>query len=215
MSSPSYPVSTIAKLFNLTERRVQQLAKEGVIPKANKGKYELVPCVQGYIHYLQERALGKDAAPQDTYTERARLLKAQADKTELEVGTLKGNLIPIEQAETTWQGFVTACRARLLSIPAKSAHQIITLKEVKEIERFLKRNITEALAELAAYEPDTPSNSEGSEELCSATGTDSEPVVGHLPKAKPRGKCRTRKVDNGKSGVSKRNDGRGKRAGRS
>ena len=95
MTQPSYPVSTIAKLFNLTERRVQQLAKDGVIPKANKGKYELVACVQGYIHYLQERAMGKDSAPQDTYTERARLLKAQADKTELEVGTLKGNLLQI------------------------------------------------------------------------------------------------------------------------
>ena len=45
MSTPTYPVSTIAKLFNLTERRVQQLASEGVIPKPERGKYDLVASV--------------------------------------------------------------------------------------------------------------------------------------------------------------------------
>ncbi|VAW66172.1 hypothetical protein MNBD_GAMMA11-2557 [hydrothermal vent metagenome] len=36
---PLYPSATLAHLFNLSERRVQQLAKEGVIPKAQRGKY--------------------------------------------------------------------------------------------------------------------------------------------------------------------------------
>jgi hypothetical protein len=49
--------------------------------------------VQGYIYSSQECAISKDSAPQDTYTKHARLLKAQADKIELEVGTLKGNLV--------------------------------------------------------------------------------------------------------------------------
>ena len=74
----SYPVSTIAKLFGLTERRVQQLAQEGIIPKPEKNQYELVGSVRSYIDYLQQRAFGKGAVPQDTHLERARLLKAQA-----------------------------------------------------------------------------------------------------------------------------------------
>lgn len=199
MPQPSYPVSTIAKLFNLTERRVQQLAKDGVIPKANKGKYELVACVQGYIHYLQERAMGKDSAPQDTYTERARLLKAQADKTELEVGTLKGKLLQIEQVESSWATMVTSCRSRLLTIPSKSAHQIAALNEPQEIERFLKRTIYEALAELGKYDNNeaTTVDEQGDEPLLASTGTDSKPVGRRASKAKPRSKCRTWKVDNG------------------
>jgi len=198
MTQPSYPVSTIAKLFNLTERRVQQLAKDGVIPKANKGKYELVSCVQGYIHYLQERAMGKDSAPQDTYTERARLLKAQADKTELEVGTLKGNLLQIEQVESSWLTMVTSCRSRLLTIPSKSAHQIAALKEPQEIERFLKRTIYEALAELGNYDENeaTTVDEQGDEPLLSTAGTDSKPVGRRASKTKPGSKRRTRKVDN-------------------
>ena len=58
MASPLYPVKTIASILNLTERRVQQLAHEGIIPKAERGKYDLIGCVRAYIKYLQERAIG-------------------------------------------------------------------------------------------------------------------------------------------------------------
>lgn len=44
-----YKVAVIARFLNLTERRVQQLARDGIIPKPEKGKYDLVGCVQGYI----------------------------------------------------------------------------------------------------------------------------------------------------------------------
>jgi hypothetical protein len=42
----TYSVSTIAKLLILTERQVQALAKDGVLPKAERGRYALVPVVQ-------------------------------------------------------------------------------------------------------------------------------------------------------------------------
>src|SRR5690554_4944951 len=51
-----YPAEVVSRLLNLTERRLQQLAREGIIPKAAHGKYPLVQCVQGYIRYLQQLA---------------------------------------------------------------------------------------------------------------------------------------------------------------
>ena len=44
----------IAKLFGVTDRRIQQLAKEGIIPAAQKRPYmfDLLPTVQSYIRYL-------------------------------------------------------------------------------------------------------------------------------------------------------------------
>ena len=79
----SYPVSTISKLFGISERRVQQLAQDGIIPKPEKNQYELVGSVRSYINYLQQRAFGKGVGTQDTFVERARLLKAQADMAEI------------------------------------------------------------------------------------------------------------------------------------
>lgn len=194
MATILYPLATVAKVLNLSERRVQQLVREGILPKPIKGKYDLIACVRAYIKYLQERAFGKDAAPQDTHLERARLLKAQADKTELEVDTLRGNLIPLEQVESDWRGIVMACRSKLLSIPSRSAFQIATLSDTHEIERFLKRSIYEALNELAKpenyadIEALPEDEADGDLGLDATTGADGEPVGGSEPEIKPGGK---------------------------
>ena len=58
MAAQTYPIAVISKLLDLSPRRVYQLANEGVIPRAEKGRYELVPAVRGYIRYLRDRAIG-------------------------------------------------------------------------------------------------------------------------------------------------------------
>ena len=60
MSTTTYPIATIAMLLMCTPRWVQHLSREGVIPKAERGHYELVPAVQGYIKYLRDRTIGAD-----------------------------------------------------------------------------------------------------------------------------------------------------------
>ena len=56
---------TIAALFDMTPRRVQQLTKEGVIAAVKEGnanRYDLLPTIQRYIRYLrsEERRVGKE-----------------------------------------------------------------------------------------------------------------------------------------------------------
>ncbi len=63
MSSPSQPIGVIAKLLDLSERRVQQLSREGVIPKATRGQYDLIGSVRGYVRYLRDQAAKAQAAP--------------------------------------------------------------------------------------------------------------------------------------------------------
>lgn len=207
----SYPVSTIAKLFGLSERRVQQLARDGIIPKPEKNQYELIGSVRSYINYLQQRAFGQGVAPQDTHLERARLLKAQADMAEIELAERTGELVTVERVESDWMAMVMACRAKMLGLPTKTAYQISNLKDTHEIEKFLKRTITEALTELATYDTDDEDISEGLEDgdgsVDSTTGTDSEPVGGSVPKTKSGSKQRTRKVGNRPRSVSKGDDG--------
>lgn len=155
MANPRVPVTTLARLFNLTERRVQQLARDGVIPKPEKGRYDLIACVQAYIKYLQDRATGRgDIEPQDTYAERARLLKAQADKTELEVKAMTGEVLPAEQVELLWSGLVASFRARLLALPVRCAQLVMSLKAYAEIEACLRAQVYEALNELSRYDPE-------------------------------------------------------------
>ena len=43
-----------ARLLDLTHERLRQLAAEGFIPKAERGRYPLVGVVQGYIKFLND-----------------------------------------------------------------------------------------------------------------------------------------------------------------
>lgn len=44
----------MARLLMLTRERLRQLAKEGVIPAAERGKYPLVQTVQAYLEWLRD-----------------------------------------------------------------------------------------------------------------------------------------------------------------
>ena len=61
-SSGLYSKKVIAELFNLTERRVEQLAQKKIIPKVGRGMFDLGPTVQAYIRYLQGLSNGAISA---------------------------------------------------------------------------------------------------------------------------------------------------------
>ena len=180
--SLTYPVKTIAKLLNLTERRVQQLARDNIIPKPDKGKYDLVGCVQGYIGYLQARAFGKETNTVDMHIERGRLLKLQADKAQMELDLMRAKLISADEAEELWASLIATFRTRMLSMPTRAAHLVLHLKEFYAIEQSLRDLVCDALTELARYETSQHSSPDGiktSLEPLEATATaESEPVGG-------------------------------------
>lgn len=141
-SKPTYPVGTIAKLLLVSERRVQQLTKEGVIPKADRGRYELAPAVQGYIRYLQDRNLkvdGKDII--DFNAERARKLRAEADIAEIEAATKRAEVATITQVQRSVENAFAEVRANMRNIPSRLATQILG----ENSETVLKQKILDEI----------------------------------------------------------------------
>lgn len=152
--SPTYPVSTISKLLLLTDRRVQQLVKDGVIPKTEHGRYELAPAVQGYIRYLQDRTIGNAAAPADYHLEKSRLTRLQADKAEMEVMELSGELVKVEDVVSEWESQLMDMKGKLLSIPSKLATLISEIDNPAEAQDLMDTYIRESLQELSDYAGD-------------------------------------------------------------
>jgi phage terminase Nu1 subunit (DNA packaging protein) len=141
----THPVDTIARVLKLTPRRVQQLSAEGVIPRAERGRYHLIPAVHGYIDYLQARRIdGGD----DFATQRVRLTRARADMAEMERKQLAEELIPADDVESAWSVVVSAMRARLVAVPSKAAPTLVG-KTAIEVQNSLREHINEALEELA------------------------------------------------------------------
>lgn len=81
-------VSVLARLLDLTNRRIQQLATEDVIPKPVGGFYDLARCVTGYIHFL--RSGGDRADFQDI---KAKHLNQRTVKLQIETSKLEGSLV--------------------------------------------------------------------------------------------------------------------------
>jgi phage terminase Nu1 subunit (DNA packaging protein) len=159
----TYPVNVIAKLLDLSIRRVYQLTNEGVIPKVEKGRYELVPAVQGYIRYLRDRAIGADALPDESArASRARLIKAQAEAQEMENARVRGDLLSVPVIERAWGEMAAAFKARVLSIPGKAAPQVVSCNSIAEVKAVLEQMIFEALDELSRG--DYPRGEEGDQE---------------------------------------------------
>lgn len=93
----SVGVEDLARVLNVTSRRIQQLAKEGVIPRSDgeiRGKYPLGASISAYIVNLQRQVSGDDDG--ETLTlERARLAREQADKIAMQNAVSRKELAPV------------------------------------------------------------------------------------------------------------------------
>ena len=151
----SYPVATIAKLLMISERRVYQLVNDGVIPKTERGRYEIEGAVQGYIKFLQERSVGSSPAAIDYNIEKARLVKNQADKAELEVETLNGNLISKADVLDAWESMLVDIKTKILTIPAMISPVVATEDVPGVVQEIIDRALRDALGDLSSYEQRT------------------------------------------------------------
>ena len=148
MAQQTYSTTTIAKLLQLSERRVQQLTKDGVIPKVDRGKYELVPAVHGYINYLRHQ-MSAEVSTDDIVKNKNRLTLATAELREIEKSQLEGELIPALEIKKTWLHYVNLIKTKLMSIPNKTAPQMVTVNNINDAKNILKERIHETLNEIA------------------------------------------------------------------
>lgn len=156
--TPTYPVKTIAALLRLTVRRVQQLSKEGVIPKAERGRYELAPAVQGYIKYLQDRLAMRegDEDPDriDYHVEKARKTKAEADMAEMEAAKMRGDLVDAIEMKDALELVMSEVKTKLLNnAPTRIAARAKTEKKESRIKAVAKEEIAASLQALASTNP--------------------------------------------------------------
>ena len=149
MSSATQPIGVIARLLDLSERRVQQLSREGVIPKAERGQYDLIGSVRGYVRYLRDQALKAQAGAPDYAAERARFIRARADLAEMEAEKKRRSLIAAEQIEAAWIVVLALLRTRLLALPDRLAPQAFEQSTVGDTRNLIRAAIREVLDDLA------------------------------------------------------------------
>ena len=153
----------MAKLFELDPRRVQQLAKEGILPAASQRpyKFDLLPTVKAYIRYLRDRANGKEAKTADTVKAEADKLRAEADLkqskakiAELQLKELEGKMHRSEDVEALTNDLVYTARSMIMALPGRLAMDVVQAGSANEASALIRTECYKILDELACYQYD-------------------------------------------------------------
>ena len=153
----------IAKLFGVTERRVQQLAKEGIIPAAQEKpyKFDLLPTVQAYIKHLSAKAAGREEkgaddvrAISDKLRAEADLKRHKADMAEMQLKELEGEMHRSEDVEAVMNDLVYTIRSMILALPGRLAMDVVQTSNANEASAIIRTECHKILEELAAYSYD-------------------------------------------------------------
>ena len=141
----------IAKLFGVTERRVQQLAKEGVIQAAQTRpyKFDLLPTVQAYIKHLSDKANGKEAKSTDTVQAEADKLRAEADLkqskakiSEMQLKEFEGKMHRSEDVEAMTSDLVYTVRSMIMALPGRLAMDVVRAESAAEASAIKRKKAT-------------------------------------------------------------------------
>ena len=146
MAANLVPVQILAQLLDISERRVQQLASQGVISKPEGRQYDLIASVRGYVHYLRKQIQGGGEA--SLVDERASHERLKKELTALKLQREKGELVPRYQAEEWLMTLVGEAKVALLGLPRRLAPSLILLQEEKGVEFQLREEVRRILKEL-------------------------------------------------------------------
>ena len=153
--------AVVASLFNLSERRVQQLAKEGVIEGRKVDgvyQFDLLPTVRKYIAYLSDKANGRDQKNRKTEEEKlaaeADLKRAKADMAELQLRELRGQMHRSEDVEAITTDLVYTIRSMIIALPGRLAVDVAAVDTAPEASEIIRRECYQVLEELSNYKYD-------------------------------------------------------------
>ena len=139
-----------ADLVGLTYQGLNQLNKSADPPPKGANGFE----PRDFGQWLKRRHLRGVGVDQtgtryDYEQERARLTKAQADRTELEARELMGEMVRVDVISAEWAKMIGAMRQRLLSIPTKAAPRARGAESDIQAAALLESEILDALGELS------------------------------------------------------------------
>ena len=153
----------IAKLFGVTPRRVQQLAKDKIIPAAETRPYmfDLLPTVQTYIRYLSDKVAGKEQKPADTARAEADKVRAEADLkqakakiAEMQLKELEGTMHRSEDVAAVMDDLVFTIRGMIVALPGRLAMDVAQAESASEASSIIRAECNKVLNELANYKYD-------------------------------------------------------------
>lgn len=143
-----FDITTICRLLDLKPRRVQQLVLEGVLFRSERGGYDLVKSVRGYVAYLRERE--ERASTRSDNPALSRIRAAAAASAEMDLAARREALLPLEEIRTMQNRIATAVRSSFEPVPRSVASKIKPDFGAAKVEAIIRSEIDAVLEALSA-----------------------------------------------------------------
>ena len=146
------------QLLNCSHVLISRFKKEGLLVQARPGIYDVPASIQVYHQHLKGKTPSGDI---DFHEEKARLTKMQADKAEMDVGVMSGELVEVSEVVEEWQSQLMDMKGKLLAIPSKLATLVADMDNTAEIQDLIDNYMREALEELQDYDNESKRGHQG------------------------------------------------------
>jgi len=179
---PPVSCGTLEAIFHVSQQMISEYVKAGM-PRPDHGKYDLEACVMWWVD-RQRAAMDKKLSELGREEQETRLKRIQAEKQELIVAQMRGEIVRVDEVNDEYGRVVAAARSRMLSMSSKLAPAVIACTSAIDAQVVIEAAVREVLQELgtANFAKQLP--------VASTAKPDNEPVGGRKPRPKSRGKRR-------------------------
>lgn len=139
----------VARYLGVSIRQVRALRDRGLIPEPAEASLDDVR--GAYLGHLREVAAGRKSADGslDLAAERAKLARAQTERTELDLEERRGELVPVAEVERVFVAIASGISQRLQGVPAAAAPAAHAAETIAEAEAIIRQHVNDALTALA------------------------------------------------------------------
>lgn len=156
IDSLTVSAAVLGNIFGVTDRRIRQMAEEGIIVRAAKGRYNLVDSLKNYILSLKLAVDSNDSDNPDGELnfeeEKALHERVKRHISEMKLQTMKGELHKADDVRHVMTDMLSSFKTRMMNIPAKVA-PVLEDRDAGYIKERLTSEVTEVLNELKDYNP--------------------------------------------------------------
>jgi phage terminase Nu1 subunit (DNA packaging protein) len=138
----TWPSEKMAKLVDLTPRRLRQLVDEGVVPREERGRYNPFVVTVAYIRFLRDRAQSPELSNSEFYEAKLTKLKAECMQLDLANQITRKTRIPIadvmavaDEAFGAIAGIIKASK-----LPVSAVNEIFD--QLREVAQQLRGSVS-------------------------------------------------------------------------
>lgn len=155
-SETEVSTTELACVLGITGRRIRQLAEDGQLEKASKGRFPLCESVQRYIAALSKGGVSEDDRKMEKAIRAADVtLKAsKAQVAKMEADELRGKMHRSEDVAAMTEDLIYTIRGSLMALPGRLAVDVAVATTPAEAAEIIRKEVHALMRELANYQYD-------------------------------------------------------------